>query len=1205
MQNMVPKLLLIAALVGLCLWSILSGDLRLGKDLRGGVSLIYKVNLPEDTTDPQAVLAQTTTVLKERVNPTGVMDISMLPIGRDRIEVVMPLPNEEVRALAEAFDDALMDLLRQSEIRATVLDAALRGGTAVQTLGGDTTSDRGQLVESLQAAYDTQRAARQAYEDAVARGVEGAELRGLALDRADAESAYDEQRDAVLRLSLGEMTMRRTLGLDQEPQAMKGEDGKRLKDDDGNVVLGPSKREEAINRLKAEYSQLAGAIDATIAAFDTYRDRRTGFDDPEDLIRMLRGAGELEFRIAVEAQRTLGVDVDDLRRQLAEVGADAAASPLARWFKINQLKQWYDSDEELAAIEADPVGFFSARRNLVAGERDGEYYLLLFTNATNSMTHEGDSRWSIEKAYRTVDSLGRPAVGFELNQSGAIKMSQLTSNHLQEPMAIVIDGEVFSAPNINSTISRSGIIQGTFSDQELSYLIRVLAAGSLSARLSPNPIAINTLGPSIGADNLGRGLTAFKFALVAVAIFMLAYYFFAGFVADLALAINGIMIFGLMMLIDGTFTLPGLAGIVLTIGMAVDANVLIYERIREELMDEDQELKVAIREGYRKAVSTILDANITNLIVCFVLFKTATTEVKGFALTLTIGICATLFTTLFVTRQVYHLYTDVARRRKLSMLPTVFPAVHRALEPAIDWLSLRKIFWCMSAVALIVSIGLVMSRGVNMFDTEFRGGISLTMATATIDDDGDGEPDLNENGEVVRTRLRHSGDDGVEARIKRLGDVADPAGAADDAERDRLLILRELANAQVLTAGDVVRDDQNGILAERFQVKVASPKGLGDDATNRDIIVTTLIAEFGDELDVTRPLGFEGAGEMNPAGFVFEVRDDEIGKNINRPEVTDRLPEFLGGVAILLRNVDPPTSPEDVEQRIDRMRNQQDFQQYSGRDVRVLGLTRAEGRADRFSEFAVLVYDPYKNLLGGTDSEVWYADVATAEWRLLNAALQRQTSFEQVSTFSSAVAETLSANAIVAVVLSLLGILVYIWIRFGSLRYSMAAIAALVHDVTIALGLLALSGYVGVTGIGNALLIEPFRIDLGVVAALLTIIGYSLNDTIVILDRIRENRGKMPLASASTINKSINQTVSRTVLTSVTTLLAVGIMYAAGGSGIRPFAFCLLAGLVVGTYSSVAIAAPLTLRHGGGAATPATTGRSAETDTSLETAVTT
>ncbi|MEE8458658.1 MAG: protein translocase subunit SecF, partial [Phycisphaerales bacterium] len=163
-------------------------------------------------------------------------------------------------------------------------------------------------------------------------------------------------------------------------------------------------------------------------------------------------------------------------------------------------------------------------------------------------------------------------------------------------------------------------------------------------------------------------------------------------------------------------------------------------------------------------------------------------------------------------------------------------------------------------------------------------------------------------------------------------------------------------------------------------------------------------------------------------------------------------------------------------------------------------------------------------------------------------------------------------------ILCLLGILVYIWVRFGSLRYSAAAIIALLHDVCVAMGMLAASAWIATTAVGSFLLVEDFRIDLGVVAALLTIIGYSLNDTIVILDRIRENRGKLPIPTADIVNRSINQTISRTVLTSVTTLVAVTIMYSAGGSGIRSFSYTLLVGLVVGTYSSVAIAAPLVVR---------------------------
>ena len=170
----------------------------------------------------------------------------------------------------------------------------------------------------------------------------------------------------------------------------------------------------------------------------------------------------------------------------------------------------------------------------------------------------------------------------------------------------------------------------------------MLAAGSLEARLSPEPISSSILGPSIGQDNLVRGLEAVAISVAVVALIMVLYYFGAGLVADLTLLINAVMIFGIMAMIDGTFTLPGLAGIALTIGMAVDANVLIFERIREELVNHGEDLRTSIRLGFSKAASAILDGNITNLIVCFILYQTAATEVKGFALTLSIGVLATL-----------------------------------------------------------------------------------------------------------------------------------------------------------------------------------------------------------------------------------------------------------------------------------------------------------------------------------------------------------------------------------------------------------------------------------------------------------------------------------------------------------------------------------------------------------------------------------
>ena len=296
-------------------------------------------------------------------------------------------------------------------------------------------------------------------------------------------------------------------------------------------------------------------------------------------------------------------------------------------------------------------------------------------------------------------------------------------------MAIVLDDQVYSAPTLENSISNSGIVTGDFSKTELDYLTRVLAAGALGARLSDQPIAINTLGPSIGADNLRAGMQACFLSILAVGAFMLVYYFGAGFIAIIALAVNGIFIFGIMSLIEGTFTLPGLAGIALTIGTAVDANILIYERIREEL-ERGADLRTAVRLGYDKALSAILDSNLTNLWVCIALILTATTEVKGFAYTMTIGIVGTLFTALFMTKVIYAILLEWIGIRRLPMLATTFPAVRRALEPHVDWISLRRIMVPGSAILVLISWVLVFSRGAALFDTEFRGGLAATMRTA-------------------------------------------------------------------------------------------------------------------------------------------------------------------------------------------------------------------------------------------------------------------------------------------------------------------------------------------------------------------------------------------------------------------------------------------------------------------------------------------
>lgn len=1138
MKNLGWRIGLILLCIALSIFFIYPPEqrIKLGRDLQGGISLIYAVRIPDGELNPEAVLAQVISVLKDRINPQGVFDIAFQPMGRDRIEITMPLPNEKVQGLRRTYREALEELEQQSYVDPIELSVALSEGTAVERYGG-TGGERADRFRELQDAFNERGEASKALQAAKLAGLrEDAQLGPLEQALADADLAFEAARDRALRISLDRGRISNVLALSDEPQIDKKT---------REPIEGSSPRRQAITALQTEFSGLN--FQPVVTAYDAYIAARTGFDDPDDLIRLLRGAGVLEFYIAARNNDPAKpVNVDDLRQQLAERGADNTDSAQARWFPINDLRQWYDASkpEQLGELQSDPVLFFATRHNLVAASRDGRYYLLLYTSPARSITHRDGDQWAVIGSGTTQDDLGRPAVSFQLDQAGGQKMGQLTAQNIDQPMAIVLDGQVYTAPNINSRIGNRGIIQGNFGQAELNYLIRVLAAGALEARLDPDPIAINTLGPSLGADNLIRGSKAAVISVVLTAAIMLTYYFFAGLIAVIALLANALMTFGLMAMVQGTFTLPGLAGIALSTSMAVDANVLIYERIREEMVNNKENLRNAIRLGYQRALRAIIDGNMTHLIVCVVLLYMATTEVKGFALTMIMGVVATLFTAIFVTRVMYTLYTDVFKFKTLAMLPIVFPSIHRALQPHVDWIRLRPIFLSISAVAVIASIALLVHRGSSLLDTEFRGGVAATMRTRA---------------DVSLSRAE------VQKAIHELGEKA---GSGNP-------VLYELRNASVLTLGEsTVRDGQ--VYSSQFQIKVASPKEIGAEDIVTDEIVNAIVARFANELDAVQPLSFKGAGSDEYFDYAFPIINDSLGEVIGDARFTQSVREFSGGVAIVVRNINPPASVEDLTERIRIMRGQPDFNNESNRTFKVIGLdpVNPADPAAGFQSAAVVVLDPGASY-HKVDADTFERKMEQREWMLVSQALQRRTGLEQVSSFSSAVAETLGAKAIVAVLLCLIGMLAYIWLRFGSLRYSLATVAALAHNVIISLGALALTHALAGTVFASWIRLDEFRLDLNVLAALLTIIGYSINDTIVILDRVRENRGKRLFATPQIVNDSINQTFSRTVLTGGSTILASIVLYWTGGPGLQPFAFTFFVGLIVGTYSSVVIAAPL------------------------------
>ena len=1186
MQNLVWKFVLIFAILGLCVYAMYppKQKIRLGKDLQGGYSLVYLVDMPPDLPNKAEVLSQTIEVLKDRVNPQGVLDISMQPMGLDRIEIVSPLPSDEVKALKRKYDDALAALKVGGQISESQLDDAIRFNRAPAELGGGD-AVQASKIKDLQNAYnvlqDAKTALAAAREAAATQPAQSQpattepsvqppspqqQLYALENRVVDAQEHYEGLRAEVLSQNLDQARIVRTITMSNERKEKTDVTGKRLLDDKGNPQLEPSPRELALQALKAQFSQAATKIDAAVAAYDEYQGKRTTLDDPEDLMRLLRGAGVLEFRIVVRNGSPEGVNIQSMKQQLAESGPTGTDSTVAAWFPINSIKEWAEEPEAQARLEADPESYFSGR-NMVASRYNGQIYVLLYTTPAKAMTHSTTSQWTVESTGRTTDRLGRAAVSFRLDPAGGSLMSKLTGPHVGQQMAIVLDGQVYTAPGLNSQIGNAGIIEGQFSPEDINYLIRVLAAGSLSARLGDTPISISTLGPSIGADNLARGLKAFVLSILVTAGFMLTYYFFAGIVANIALFCNAIVIFGVMALINGSFTLPGLAGIALSVAMAVDANVLIYERIREELVNNKEDLRTAIRLGYSRAMSAIIDGNVTHLITCVVLLYTATAEVKGFALTMILGVCATLFTALFITRVLFTVYTEILGAKKLPMLATVFPGIHRALEPSFDWIAWRKVFYGFSIIITLVALALVFSLGKRILDTEFRGGVALTMQTRLA---APGEP-ADTEGRLWLSRPE------VEKEIHALGEAASPDQAA----------LRELRTATVLTMGEAGPN----YTATRFQVKVSNPPSAQSETAVNETVQTAIAQKFADRLDVTPKLNFTGRDDPEHARYTSPIENDTLGANIGMPEHTESVRPFRGGVAIVIRDINPPATADKIKERIERLSEQPDFASTRGRSVEVFSLQAADPNDSSKGATAVVVtiFDPDLNLQK-VDMSLWDSQLAASEWKRVSTALATGSSFEEVSSFSSAIARTLAANAIVAVILSLIGMLVYIWVRFGSLRYSVATVVAVGHDVLVCLGAIALTHYISGTKFASMLMLQDFRIDLNVVAALLTIIGYSLNDTIVILDRIRENRGKRLFATRKIVNDSVNQTFSRTILTGGSTIVASIILYVLGGTGIQPFAFCFLVGLITGTYSSVAIAAPLVVRPADETPTPPATG---------------
>ena len=733
----------------------------------------------------------------------------------------------------------------------------------------------------------------------------------------------------------------------------------------------------------------------------------------------------------------------------------------------------------------------------------------------------------LTRAKKEVSSKGGYEVNFTMSVGGGEKLMKLTGANLPNPqsdfhrrMAILLDGRILSAPNLNSTIRSQGLIEGRFTEKEVDFLVNILNAGALPGALSKTPISENSVGASMGLDAINKAGYASVMSLIVTIICVLLYYRFSGIIATFALLLNLGMIMACIILIKQPLTLSGIAGLVLSVGMSVDANVLVFERIREET-EKKATARMAIRNGFDRAWTTIFDSNLTTLITAVVLYFVGTEQIKGFAITLIIGLVISLFTAVFVTHKLF----EIAEKWKfLSLGMSDYVNTGRKAffgDKDIDFMKYR--FACYTGSLILIVMGLIATgiRGRQVLDIDFNGGTSIVF---TLDK---GLP---------------------------VDEVRAISNKAFDQDSEGLPIQTSLTNVEMtdFEKNSVYKLDVS--IKDTKEVTSRLVKGFSEGAKAGLVTYDVIV----------KPTANPDAEVKSDA----EVNADPSAKT-HAPGVT------------------PASLPADepiVKTSFDLM-----FKSGKGDTAKMNALQVSEAliaaadSAQKTLVTAQIEMTPKNatgwNLESSAGFQEWNVTLpfdsasATAIVDKMKEKLRTQPVWESVSKIESRVAGEMQQRAISGLLLSLVFIVGYIWFRFQRLAYGIAAVIALVHDVLITLAFIAVSHWL-FQPLGF-LLIEDFKVSLTTIAGFLTIIGYSLNDTIVVFDRIREVKGKSPNLTEQMINASVTQTLSRTLLTSSTTIIAILLMYVFGGEGIHGFAFCLFIGIVVGTYSSIFIAAPI------------------------------
>ena len=1207
-KNLTPKIVFILVLVILATWTLYppSKTLKPGIDLAGGTRLIYQIDTHGlEEAEKKDLSQKLITVLRRRIDPANIQNLIWLPQGSTRFEIRMPLASAEAHQKRQNYEKAETDLLDKNVSAAKIMRSLKEPTEKRAELFKQFTQEdpnRLAILDTLAKTHD-EREELKNKRDALFSEREATEAKmtsaGLDLDKKkenisnwatlDVNDLFEsintftdvnDNRDMLAGyvktyVEWSEVSDQFLEKNTEYIEARNAIDKLNLTKDKLDFCLElpekSSKRRDQIEKLKTDFPDRADEINSVVAAFDEYRPFRGRLDDPKDLQRMLKGAGILEYRI-LPTQGHPEVDMDQMNgyvERLKEMGPKAASDNQNVWCEIENIEEWRAADREKRPSITETFG--------------DKYYVLASNKTDDTMLHSpAKKEWKLERAYPTTDQMGRRAIGFLLDDRGGNKFFKVTGKNIDRPLCILLDGIAISAPTIEDRIRRQGTITGSFSQTEVEDMVNKLNAGSLPARLIEQPISVNTIGPSIGADNRDQGIRAGLIGLVAVIACMAIYYCLAGSIADVALFLNMLFVLAIMAGVRATFTLPGIAGIILTIGMSVDANVLVFERIREEQL-RGASLRIAIQNGYQRAFRTIFDANLTTFITAAILYWRASEEVKGFAIVLMLGIASSMFTALFVTRVVFDLLLS---RRILKDHLLMLRLIH---NPNVNWMRSRPIFFGISSLLIIGGLFVFFTRNDlenNKYDIEFTGGTNIqinlkdTLERQQVEERIQKIGDELNNPGIQTASVYSIGNSGKQYEISTIetNKIAVTVTFSQGQQQSANNIISAIEDAQRESAGSlsnllVTQDTKN---AGTFKISTSQ--------INQSLVKDVLEKAFPDA-DISEPQVDEVVNNAILAAFADQL---EIQQNLQpeiiseekiSEELIDSYPElidYLGGVKIECEIQRSATAGE-MAQRFRDLLFKPDMQNIERYPYEILdsNLNALNDPNQSVKSFVYVSADPEASFRELSEEErTRFVDNERAK---VLGATRLETSLPRVRQFDPAVGSEQKQRALIAIVLSLFAIVTYIWIRFGDVRYGIAAIVALVHDVCITLGAVTACYYIAKWSIGQFLLIDDFKINLAMIAAFLTLIGYSLNDTIVVFDRIRENRGKARQLNPNVITDSINQTISRTIMTSFTTFIVVLIMYIFGGAGLRGFTFAIGFGIIIGTYSSIAIAAPILL----------------------------